>query len=155
MTYTYREAGNLLDADVEALVNTVNTVGHMGKGLALQFRKRFKLNYDLYRAAAENGALEVGRMFVTYTGTLENPRFIINFPTKRHWRGRGRLEYVQEGLQDLLTVIRREQIKSIAIPALGCGYGGLDWGVVRPMIEAALAEVPDVRAEIYGPASSL
>ncbi len=144
--------GDLLEADVEALVNTVNTVGVMGKGIALQFKKAFPENYRTYRDACERGDLQPGRMFVFETGRMFNPRYIVNFPTKRHWRNRSRLDDVRAGLDALAGEIRERDIASVAIPALGCGHGGLDWRVVRPLIEEAMAEVPDVRALLYEPA---
>jgi O-acetyl-ADP-ribose deacetylase (regulator of RNase III) len=131
--------GDLLKADVDALVNTVNTVGVMGKGVALQFKNAFPENYEAYRRAAKDEAIELGRMFVFDIGKLTRPRFIINFPTKKHWKGRSRLEDIEAGLVDLVRVIRKLDIKSIAVPPLGCGNGGLDWEDVRPRIEAALA----------------
>ena len=124
--------GNLLQADVEALVNTVNTVGAMGKGIALQFKQAYPANFEAYRKAVARGDVQPGRMFVFETGLLTNPRIIVNFPTKRHWRGGSRIEDIDAGLQDLAHVIVTRGIRSIAIPPLGCGNGGLDWGEVRP-----------------------
>jgi O-acetyl-ADP-ribose deacetylase (regulator of RNase III) len=143
--------GNLLEADVEALVNTVNTVGVMGKGIALQFRQAFPENYNAYLRACRHGEVEPGRMFVFATGRLTNPRYIINFPTKRHWRGKSRLEDIDAGLRALVEVVRREGIRSIAVPPLGCGSGGLDWSVVRPRIEEAFAALPEVSVLVYAP----
>jgi O-acetyl-ADP-ribose deacetylase (regulator of RNase III) len=145
---------DLLKADVDALVNTVNTVGVMGKGVALQFRNAFPENYEAYRRAAKDGAIELGRMFVFDIGKLTRPRFIINFPTKKHWKGRSRLEDIEAGLVDLVRVIRELDIKSIAVPPLGCGNGGLDWEDVRPRIEAALAPLEDVRTLLYVPSGA-
>src|SRR4051812_26832566 len=130
--------GNLLDADVEALVNTVNTVGVMGKGIALQFKKAYPQVYDAYRLACNAGDVEPGRMLVAQTGQISGPRLIINFPTKRHWRGRSKLADIDAGLEDLVRVLEEWQVQSVAVPPLGCGNGGLDWNVVRPRIEAAL-----------------
>lgn len=146
--------GNLLQADAEALVNTVNTVGVMGKGIALQFRQAYPENYKAYRRACEHGEVAPGRMFVFRVGALSRPRFIINFPTKRHWRGKTRLQDIDDGLRDLVEVVRRENILSIAIPPLGCGSGGLDWEVVRPRIEAAFAKLPDVQVILYSPGAT-
>ena len=146
----YRQ-GDLLSADAEALVNTVNTVGVMGKGVALQFRKAFPENYRAYVRACKRGDLEPGRMFVFETGQLTGPRLVINFPTKRHWRGKARMEYIDTGLVDLVSVLRRYDVHSIAIPPLGCGNGGLQWAEVRPRIEAALKPLAGVRVAIYGP----
>lgn len=144
-------SGNLLEAEVEALVNTVNTVGVMGKGIALQFRQAYPENYEAYRKACRRGEVEPGRMFVSRTGKVTSPRFIINFPTKRHWKSRAELADVEAGLVDLIKVVREEGIMSIAIPPLGCGNGGLDWGVVRPLIEAAFGPLPEVHVLLYAP----
>jgi O-acetyl-ADP-ribose deacetylase (regulator of RNase III) len=145
-------SGNLLEADVDALVNTVNTVGVMGKGIALQFKQAFPDNYKAYQAGCKRGDVQLGKMFVV--SRVARPLYIINFPTKKHWKSRSRLHDIEAGLQDLVAVIQEKQISSIAIPALGCKNGGLDWQDVCPLIEAALAEVPDVRALIYPPGSA-
>jgi O-acetyl-ADP-ribose deacetylase (regulator of RNase III) len=144
--------GNLLDARVEALVNTVNTVGVMGKGIALMFKERFPENFQAYAAACAAGKVRVGEMFVTAGVELDGPRWIINFPTKQHWRHPSKLEWVQNGLVALKAVIREKQIQSIAIPPLGCGNGGLDWAVVRPLIEATLNDLSGVEVLIFEPA---
>ena len=144
--------GNILEAEAEALVNTVNTVGVMGKGIALQFKKAFPENYRAYVKSCKEEDVQVGRMFTFDRGELSQPKFIINFPTKRHWREKSKLEYVEEGLKDLIDVVKDLGIGSIAIPPLGCGNGGLDWEVVRPMIFTALEEVPEVNAIIFEPA---
>jgi O-acetyl-ADP-ribose deacetylase (regulator of RNase III) len=143
--------GNLLDADVEAVVNTVNTVGVMGKGIALMFKERFPENYAAYLAACKIGQVRIGEMFVTRSVELHGPRWIINFPTKKHWRHRARTEWVRDGLVSLNRVIREKSIRSIAIPPLGCGNGGLDWKLVRPLIESALADLEDVDVIVYEP----
>ena len=131
--------GNLLEARAEALVNTVNTVGVMGKGIALMFKERFPENFRRYAAACKAGEVQVGRIFITEVNELEGPRWIINFPTKQHWRGRSRMEWINEGLQDLRGFLVEHQIKSVAVPPLGAGNGGLDWAQVRPQVEAVLA----------------
>lgn len=145
--------GNLLNAHVEALVNTVNTVGVMGKGIALMFRERFPHNYKLYAAACKANQVRVGTMFVTETGELQGPRWIVNFPTKQHWRSPSRLEWVVEGLQDLRRFLLEHGVRSVAIPPLGAGNGGLDWAQVRPEIEKALADLPGVEVLVYEPAA--
>jgi O-acetyl-ADP-ribose deacetylase (regulator of RNase III) len=142
--------GNLLEADAEALVNTVNTVGHMGKGIALQFKQAYPENFLAYARAVKRGEVRAGRMFVVPTGFVTNPRYIINFPTKRHWRGRSRIEDIEAGLEALVGEIRRLGIRSIAVPPLGCGNGGLDWRDVEPRIKRALAELPDVAFQQIG-----
>ncbi len=146
--------GNLLDADVDAVVNTVNTVGVMGKGIALMFKERFPENFAAYARACKSGEVRLGEMFVTRSVELQGPRWIINFPTKGHWRQRAKLESVRDGLVALHEVIRANQIRSIAIPPLGCGNGGLDWRVVRPLIEAALADLEDVDVVVYEPTAT-
>ncbi len=146
--------GNLLDANTDALVNTVNTVGIMGKGIALQFRLAFPRNYELYQSACKREEVVPGKMFVVPTDRLDNPRFIINFPTKRHWKGKSRIEDIDSGLLDLVKVIREEKINSIAVPPLGCGNGGLDWNQVRPRILKALADLPAVQVLLYQPAGA-
>src|SRR5688572_27442847 len=147
-----RGRGNLLTADVDALVNTVNTEGIMGKGLALQFKKAFPENFASYERACKAGEVETGRMHVV--ARLASPRFIINFPTKRHWRHPSKLEYIRDGLDDLIEHVKRLDIVSIAIPPLGCGNGGLDWSVVRPIVLDAFASVPNVRVLLFEPADA-
>lgn len=143
--------GNLLEADVEALVNTVNTVGVMGKGIALMFKEAFPENLRLYEAACRRNEVRVGRMFVTERPGLIGPRWIVNFPTKEHWRSRSREEWIEAGLADLRRVIVEKGIQSIAVPPLGCGNGGLEWSVVRPLIVAALGGLDEVEAVVYEP----
>jgi O-acetyl-ADP-ribose deacetylase (regulator of RNase III) len=147
--------GNLLDAEVEALVNTVNTVGIMGKGIALMFKEAFPENFRLYAAACKRGEVQIGRMFVTerppLAGSSRGPRWVINFPTKRHWRDRTRPEWVQAGLADLTRLLQEKAIRSVALPPLGCGNGGLEWSAVRPLIEQALAGFPSVEVLVYEP----
>jgi O-acetyl-ADP-ribose deacetylase (regulator of RNase III) len=145
--------GNLLDADVEALVNTVNTVGVMGKGVALMFKEAFPKNFKEYEAACKRKEVRVGRMFVTETGELMGPKWIINFPTKVHWRQRTKMEWITEGLEDLKGVIQEKNIRSVAVPPLGCGNGGLDWRDVRPVIEDALGSLSGVDVIVYEPTS--
>jgi O-acetyl-ADP-ribose deacetylase (regulator of RNase III) len=144
--------GNILtDDSVEALVNTVNCVGVMGKGIALQFKKAFPENFKAYEIACRREEITPGRMFVFETGQMFNPRFIINFPTKRHWRDKSRYEDIESGLKALVQEVRQRKIRSIAIPPLGSGLGGLQWSRVRSMIESAFAEIPEVRVRLYEP----
>ncbi len=143
--------GNLIEAHAEALVNTVNEIGVMGKGIALMFREAFPENARAYADACERGEVRVGKMFLTRNPELVEPRWIINFPTKKHWRHPTKLTWIRDGLKDLVRAIREKGIRSIAIPPLGCGNGGLDWEMVRREIEAALADVPDVQAIVYAP----
>jgi O-acetyl-ADP-ribose deacetylase (regulator of RNase III) len=147
---TYK-TGDLLSEDAEALVNTVNCVGVMGRGIALQFKKQFPDNFKVYEKACKREEVIPGKMLVFKTGNLMNPQFIINFPTKRHWRGASRLEDIESGLNGLASVIRDYGITSIAIPPLGCGLGGLDWDVVRLKIEHALAEFSSVDIVVFEP----
>jgi len=142
--------GNLITTEADALVNTVNTVGIMGKGVALQFKQAFPENFKEYERACRHGEVRIGQMFVTYTGMFV-PRLIVNFPTKQHWRAPAQLEDVRQGLVDLISVVRREQIRSIAIPPLGCGLGGLRWEQVRPLIEQAFAELQDIQVILFAP----
>lgn len=143
--------GNILTADVEALVNTVNTVGVMGKGIALAFKKAFPLNYKLYKEICDKKEFSVGDIFTTNTGQL-TPKFIINFPTKQHWKGRSKIEYVENGMKKLVETIKTNEIKSIAIPPLGCGNGGLQWSIVKPIILNELKHIDkDVEVIIYEP----
>ncbi len=143
--------GNMLEADAEALVNTVNCAGFMGKGIALQFKQAFPANFKAYEAACHAGEVVPGRMFIFDNGRLINPRYVINFPTKRHWRGKSRIADIRSGLKTLMADIRRLGVRSIAVPPLGCGLGGLDWREVRPMIEKAFSELPDVRVLLFDP----
>lgn len=143
--------GNILEADVEALVNTVNCIGFMGKGIALQFKQAFPANFKAYEAACKAGEVVPGRMFIFDNGRLINPRYVINFPTKRHWRGKSRISDIRSGLKALIADVRQLGVHSIAVPPLGCGLGGLNWGEVRPMIEKAFSELPDVRVLLFEP----
>ena len=148
------EKGNLLEAPTEALVNTVNEVGVMGKGIALIFRESFPENTRAYLDAAKEGDVHVGRMLIVPTESLFGPRWIINFPTKKHWRQPSRLDWIRAGLRDLVRVIREQGIASIAIPPLGCGNGGLEWAQVKKEIEAAASELPDVEFVVYEPTAA-
>lgn len=142
--------GDILKDESEAVVNTVNCVGVMGRGIALQFRNAFPENFKAYEKACKQEQVQPGRMFVTETGEFA-PRYIINFPTKRHWRGKSRMEDIESGLVALVELLREKNIHSIAIPPLGSGLGGLNWDEVKPRIESALAALPDVNVVIYEP----
>jgi O-acetyl-ADP-ribose deacetylase (regulator of RNase III) len=145
--------GNLLEAKVDAVVNTVNTVGVMGKGIALMFKERFPENFKAYVAACKAGEIRVGQMFISPATELDGPRWIINFPTKKHWRYPTRMEWVETGLEALKQVIQEKEIRSIAIPPLGCGNGGLNWSEVRPLVEAILGNLEGVSIQVYEPTS--
>lgn len=143
--------GNLLEADADALVNTVNTVGVMGKGIALMFKEAFPENFKAYEKACKRGEVHVGRMFLTERQQLVGPKWIINFPTKEHWRQPSKIEWIEEGLEDLKRVIVEKNIRSIALPPLGSGNGGLDWADVRSRIEATLNSLGDVSVIVFEP----
>ncbi len=144
-----------MNANAEALVNTVNCVGIAGRGIALAFREAFPENFRAYVKACKRMELQPGQMQVFHTGQLGNPKFIINFPTKRHWKGNSRLEDIQTGLLALIEQVRALGIGSIAIPPLGCGLGGLEWSVVRPLIEQAFAGLPEVRVLVFEPTETI
>lgn len=145
------KVGNILDADVEALVNTVNTVGVMGKGIALAFKKAYPENYKKYKEASKQEKIKIGSMFLTETGKLQ-PKFIINFPTKKHWRNPSKLEYIEDGLKDFVNVIIENEIKSAAIPPLGCGNGKLNWDQVKHLLESYLQPIAkNIEFIIYEP----
>jgi O-acetyl-ADP-ribose deacetylase (regulator of RNase III) len=144
--------GNLLDAKAEALVNTVNTVGVMGKGIALMFKEAFPENFRAYADACKNREIRVGSVFVTERHNwVGGPKWIVNFPTKQHWRNPSKIEWIKEGLQDLKRFLIDNNVRSIALPPLGSGNGGLDWKNVRPIIEEALGTVPGIDVTIYEP----
>ncbi len=143
--------GDLLEQRVDAIVNTVNTVGVMGKGIALQFKRKWPANAKAYEAACKRKEVVPGKMFVFDNGGLVHPKFIINFPTKRHWRQPSRMSDIDAGLIDLIAQVKYLGIKSIAIPPLGCGNGGLNWTQVRPKIEAAFNELPNVKVQLFAP----
>ena len=143
--------GNIIQADVEALVNTVNTVGVMGKGIALAFKKAFPQNFKIYRKLCDDKEFGIGDLLITNTGQIR-PKFIINFPTKKHWRGKSKIEFIETGMKELVKEINEKQIKSIAIPPLGCGNGGLNWDEVKTIILGELEKVDkDVEVIIYEP----
>jgi O-acetyl-ADP-ribose deacetylase (regulator of RNase III) len=141
--------GNLLQAEAEALVNTVNCMGFTGKRIALQFKQAFPENYDAYHRACQAGEVRPGRMFVFQTGSMVDPKYIINFPTKRHWRGDSKIEDIETGLKALIEEIRKLGIKSLAVPPLGCGLGGLSWEVVGTMIVQSFEQLPGVRVLLF------
>lgn len=147
----YYVKGNLLESDAEALVNAVNTVGVMGKGIALMFKRRFPLNMELYAKACREKKVVTGKMFVTETGELTGPKWIVNFPTKRHWRNPSRMEWIEDGLKDLRRFIEENRVRSIAIPALGAGNGGLEWSAVKSRIVKHLSDLEGVEVFVYEP----
>lgn len=149
--------GDMFSEPVEALVNTVNCVGVMGKGVALEFKKRWPENFKFYKKACDAKQLRPGMILTFDTNQLfsgDAPRYLVNFPTKDHWRSPSRIEYIESGLDALLIEIEKHRIKSIAMPPLGCGNGGLDWSEVRPLILSKLAVLEDVDIIIFGPKPS-
>ncbi len=146
--------GNLLATDAEALINTVNTVGVMGKGIALQFKKAFPENYEAYKKACDEGRVKPGHMFIVDRESLTNPRYIINFPTKRHWKGKSKLEDIKNGLVSLVEDVKKSGIKSVAVPPLGCGLGGLSWDQVYSLMKEAFAKAPDVEWLVFEPSGA-
>ena len=147
---TYK-TGDIFTETPEALVNTVNCVGVMGRGIALQFKRAFPANFKAYAARCKRNEVRPGQMYVFETGTIVPPQYIINFPTKRHWRGKSRIEDIESGLESLVEEIRSRGIRSIAIPALGSGLGGLDWRSVRTHMESVLDTLEKVEVVIYEP----
>lgn len=143
--------GDILQADTEALVNTVNCVGVMGRGIALQFKNAYPGNFAEYKHACDRGDVIPGRMLIYHTGALTNPKYIINFPTKRHWKGRSRLEDIESGLDALAGDIKALGIASIAIPPLGSGLGGLPWAQVRRLIQQKIGTLEHVTVLVYEP----
>lgn len=146
--------GNLLEEKTEALVNTVNCVGVMGKGIALQFKQAFPENFKQYQKACKKEEVQPGQMLTVDMGSLLNPRYIINFPTKRHWRNKSRIEDIQSGLAALVQEVQSRGINSIAVPPLGCGNGGLTWAEVKPLITQAFEALPDVTVVLFEPAGA-
>lgn len=150
MTIKY-VSGDLLTYPAEAIINTVNCVGVMGKGIALEFKQKYPDNFKYYVKECKSGNVTTGKMLVYDCGMLsENPRYIINFPTKQHWRSDSLIEYIINGLDDLIKVIEEYKIKSIAMPQLGCGNGGLIWDNVRPIIIEKLSCL-DIDINIFAP----
>ncbi|MGF1688800.1 macro domain-containing protein [Photobacterium japonica] len=143
--------GNILHDQSDAIINTVNTVGVMGKGLALQFKKAFPENFKIYKAACDSNALTTGQMLTVSTHSISAPYYIINFPTKAHWKGKSQIEFIQNGLTDLKREVRRLKLTSVAIPALGSGLGGLPWSDVKREIQAALSDMQNVEWRVYPP----
>jgi O-acetyl-ADP-ribose deacetylase (regulator of RNase III) len=146
--------GDILKSEAEALVNTVNCVGIMGRGIALQFKNAFPANFKAYVAACERDAVQPGKMFIFETGAMTPPKYIVNFPTKRHWRGKSRIEDIESGLQALVEEIHCRGIRSIAVPPLGSGLGGLPWSEVRDRIRKFLGNIEDLQVIVYEPAGA-
>lgn len=147
----HEASGNLLECDVEALVNTVNTVGVMGKGIALQFKRAYPENFTAYSQACEAGNFDVGQILVFETGWMANPKYILNFPTRRHWRAKSKIDDIRIGLERLRSIIGELQLRSIAVPPLGCGNGGLEWSLVEPLINEYLGDLPHTDVYVFPP----
>lgn len=157
MTIEYK-TGDMFDEPTEAIVNTVNCVGVMGKGVALEFKRRWPDNFRAYKRLCDDKMLAPGKMFIFDNNdflTQGAHRYLINFPTKAHWRSKSKLEYVVDGLDDFVKQVRALGIESVTIPPLGCGNGGLDWDVVRPIIETKLQPLEDVRFVVYAPVGTV
>ena len=150
--------GNLFEANADAIINTVNCVGVMGKGVALEFKYRWPDNYKAYKQLCTQNIIKIGEMFVYDRGGMfddTKPRFLINFPTKQHWRGKSKIEYIELGLNDLIKQLKKHSIHTVALPPLGCGNGGLDWHDVKPLIQNAFALLPEVNFFVYEPEASV
>lgn len=144
-------SGDLFEAKAAALVNAVNCVGVMGRGVALEFKRAFPANFDAYKSACARGDVRLGEVFVFERPESSSPQFIINFPTKRHWRSKSRLDDIERGLDDLAAVIDQRSMDSVALPALGCGLGGLEWDAVKALIESKLGDLQRVDVQVYAP----
>ncbi|MFM5708093.1 macro domain-containing protein [Aeromonas veronii] len=143
--------GNLFDSHAKAIVNAVNTVGVMGKGIALDFKEKYPSNMAAYKQACTDGIVQVGKVFPVRVTESDTVEWVINFPTKKHWKGKSDIEWIKTGLIDLKKFIKSSSIKSIAIPPLGAGHGGLSWNDVKKCLESELSSLADVDIEIYEP----
>lgn len=144
-------SGDIFESNTDALVNPVNCVGVMGAGLALEFKKKFPENYRTYKATCDAGLMKPGLMCFHDYGILSTPRYIINFPTKDHWKEQSKSWYIESGLAALYLYVKDHGIESIAIPALGCGLGGLDWNKVKSLIEQTFTDLENVNVLVYEP----
>lgn len=152
------KTGDMFEQPAEAIVNTVNCVGVMGKGVALEFKRRWPENFRAYKRLCDAGELAPGKLFIFENSDIlgeANHRFLINFPTKQHWRAQSKIEYIESGLDAFVNEVRRLRIKSVALPPLGCGNGGLEWTDVRRLIEQKLAPLDDVCFTVFAPASEI
>jgi O-acetyl-ADP-ribose deacetylase (regulator of RNase III)/uncharacterized protein YwgA len=145
------KVGNILKDESDAIVNTVNCVGVMGKGLALQFKKAYPDNFREYKSACNKGLVNPGKMFITQYSDLVGNQWVINFPTKKHWKGSSKIEFIEQGLIDLVEQVKKRNIRSIAIPPLGAGLGGLDWDTVKARIIASLNSIENLDVSLYEP----
>lgn len=151
----YIQRGDIFDSECEAFINPVNLMGVMGKGLALEFKEEFPSMGSEYRKLAISGETKIGQLHLHEVKNAQNPEFngllIINFPTKSSWKNPSKLEYIEMGMKALVELIKQEEIKSVAIPGLGCGEGQLNWKDVQPIIEKYCNELPEVEFEVYEP----
>lgn len=145
------QSGNIFHDQVDAIINPVNTVGVMGKGLALQFKKAFPDNFKVYKKACDDKSFMTGQVLSVPLNSISAPFYVINFPTKAHWKASSKIEYIEQGLESLKAEVKRLELKSVAIPALGSGLGGLPWPEVEQLIQFSLAELPDVEWRVYAP----
>jgi len=148
------KTGDLFQERAEAIVNTVNCVGVMGKGVALEFKRRWPENFRAYKRLCDRGGLRPGKSFIFENADMFDPcgrRFLINFPTKDHWRDGSRMEYIEDGLDDLVLQTRKLGIRSVAMPSLGCGNGGLDWKAVKVILSRKLETIKDVDVIAFEP----
>lgn len=139
------EKGNIFNSSCEYLVNPVNCVGVMGKGLALEFKNKYPLNFEIYKKACDNASFNIGNLLIV---PVDN-KFIVNFPTKKHWRNKSDLEFIKIGLEELKLAIKEFNIKSIALPKLGCGLGGLDWNEVFVLIKDFHNSIENVLVQVF------
>lgn len=144
-------SGDILLANTDAIVNTVNCAGVMGKGIALQFKMKYPDNYKYYKKICDQGRMMIGHVLVFECSQTNHPKYIINFPTKRHWKGKSTIDDIKKGLVSLISEVRQLNIQTIAIPALGSGLGGLDWKQVKPIIIDAFSGLPEVEVQLYEP----
>lgn len=145
------QTGNILHDQADAIINTVNTVGVMGKGLALQFKKAYPDNFKQYKKACDEHSLTTGKVLSVSLNSISAPYYVINFPTKAHWKEKSKLVYIEQGLESLKAEVQRLGLKSVAIPALGSGLGGLPWQQVEQLIQRSLATEADVEWRVYPP----
>ena len=138
--------GDIFKSKCEALVNPVNTKGVMGKGLALAFKTKYPAHFENYKRACQNGEMTTDKVLAYQE--INGP-MIICLATKADWRDSSKIEYVSAGLDDLVKQIKTLGIRSVAIPKLGCGLGGLDWAKVRPLIVEKLSSLDGISVEIY------
>ena len=137
--------GNLFESQCQTLVNTVNCVGIMGKGIALEFKKLYPKMFEQYRIYCKQGLLDIGKLYLW----KEENNWVLNFPTKIDWRNPSKYEWIEKGLQKFVIIYKEKGITSIAFPMLGCNNGKLDKNIVLPMMKKYLEKCDDLDVEIY------